>query len=596
MNTATNLSSSVSVANDTPVTVTSPKAKNNVSSTNDKKNGKNFSDILGKAQQQKSDSDQTQDTDKTDVKTLPDDTKDQPKGQSADNLLAEQAVLMVNVASLPNVQILAESNPADLAQPNEQGRSNVKAMSTVDFSKLLQTSTTAASGINLSSLEQLLPKNGEVQISNQDLMNMLNGKNVRSTLTADIAQQSQAGAASDGSKTTVGVGIQNDQKALFNMLNGKLSATSALDQKQALSALSATNLASNPVVSTKTATIDQQQVLPGVSATANLASNPVVSAKMATIAQQQILPTTVEDTQKTAGQVMLNAVTGKTDDSTIPIINTALMEKISKLTSNAASGKPDKKSDVPSTASNADKTTILTKSSLDSVNPMQVVTADAGQSKPNIPMEVSVLEKPVEKISLMVNEAPHDKQQVPANPETKTSPAFEQLFLNSLNTTASAGPAVNAATTESQQLAKYDIPGQIVDQARLIKTTEDTQMVIKLSPEHLGDLTLKVSVANGGAVTASFHSDNAQVRTILENSLIQLKQELEAKGMKVDNVEVYAGLGDFMSNGQNNQTNSQQQNTHFKNQKINLADFEEETGKINLTNGNITEDSVDYRI
>ena len=118
-------------------------------------------------------------------------------------------------------------------------------------------------------------------------------------------------------------------------------------------------------------------------------------------------------------------------------------------------------------------------------------------------------------------------------------------------------------------------------------------MDIKLSPEHLGDLTLKVSVANGGAVTASFHSDNAQVRTMLENSLIQLKQELEAKGMKVDNVEVYAGLGDFMSNGQNNQTNSQQQNTHFKNQKIDLADFEEEAGKINPTNGNITEDSVD---
>jgi hypothetical protein len=581
MNAATKLSSSVPVANDTPVAVLSPNTKSNgnVSSTNDKKNGKKFSDILGKAQQQKSDREQTQDTDKTDIKTSTDDTKSQPEVQSTANLLAEQAVLMVNVAPLPNMQILAESNSTDLAQPNEQGITNVKAMSTVDFSKLLQTSTAAASGINLSSLEQLLPKNGEVQLSNQDLMNMLNGKNIRSTLTAAAGQQSQAGSASAGTKTAVSATIQNDQQALFNMLNGKISATSALDQKQALSGLSATaNLASNPVVSAKTETIDQQQIVPDISINGTPQNGQLA----------------VEDTQKTAGQAMLNAVTGKTDDSMIPL-NTALMEKVSKSTSNTISGKTDKKADVPSTASNADKTTILTKPSLDSINPIHVVAA--GQSKQNVPLEISTLEQPVEKISLMVNETSHDKQQAPTNSETKTSPSFGQLFLNSLNTApTSVGPAANAATTETQQLAKYDIPGQIVDQARLIKTTEDTQMVIKLSPEHLGDLTLKVSVANGGAVTASFHSDNAQVRTILENSLIQLKQELEAKGMKVDNVEVYAGLGDFMSNGQNNQTNSQQQNTHFKNQKIDLADFEEEAGKINPTNGNITEDSVDYRI
>ena len=69
-------------------------------------------------------------------------------------------------------------------------------------------------------------------------------------------------------------------------------------------------------------------------------------------------------------------------------------------------------------------------------------------------------------------------------------------------------------------------------------------MVIKLNPEHLGELTLKVSVTQNGSVNASFHSDNAQVRAVIENSLVQLRQELNNQGLKVDSVEVYAGLAD----------------------------------------------------
>ena len=82
----------------------------------------------------------------------------------------------------------------------------------------------------------------------------------------------------------------------------------------------------------------------------------------------------------------------------------------------------------------------------------------------------------------------------------------------------------------------FDIPGQIVEQARLIRSSENTEMVIRLKPEHLGELTLKVSVSENGAVTASFHSDNAQVRAIIENSLVQLRQELMRKVLAHDGV------------------------------------------------------------
>lgn len=121
--------------------------------------------------------------------------------------------------------------------------------------------------------------------------------------------------------------------------------------------------------------------------------------------------------------------------------------------------------------------------------------------------------------------------------------------------------AVNG--TQSAQKAQpqdFDIPKQIIEQARLIRSAENTQMVIKLRPEHLGELTLKLTVTAEGALNASFHSDNAQVRGIIESSMVQLKQELQEQGIKVDNIDVRTGLADsFLADSQAQQQMYQQQ-------------------------------------
>lgn len=131
-------------------------------------------------------------------------------------------------------------------------------------------------------------------------------------------------------------------------------------------------------------------------------------------------------------------------------------------------------------------------------------------------------------------------QQFPEEPAGSNSVSmFQQSLQESIQ-----GTAAPKAQNVQQPQTDFDIPRQIVDQARLIRRAEDTQMVIKLNPEHLGELTLKVSVTQNGSVNASFHSDNAQVRAVIENSLVQLRQELNNQGLKVDSVEVYAGLAD----------------------------------------------------
>lgn len=161
----------------------------------------------------------------------------------------------------------------------------------------------------------------------------------------------------------------------------------------------------------------------------------------------------------------------------------------------------------------------------------------------------------------------------------------------------------------SQTRADYQINQQIVEQARLLRNAENTEMVIKLNPRHLGDLTLKVAVNSNGGVTATFHTDNAQVRAMLETSMIQLQKELNEQGIKVDSVEVQTGLSDGqLPEGQSQGYYQQQEQQNVRNQQIDLKDFEDDvenlaaepvnkaTEVIRDSEGNKISDGVDYAV
>lgn len=166
-------------------------------------------------------------------------------------------------------------------------------------------------------------------------------------------------------------------------------------------------------------------------------------------------------------------------------------------------------------------------------------------------------------------------------------------------TLAQAEPAA-AAAPQAMPQTDYEVPKQIVDQARLIQRGQDTEMVIHLKPEHLGDLTLRVSVGTDGAVNASFHSNNAEVRTIIENTLVQLRQELNNQGLKVDNVGVYAGLADGgLPQDQGQQQAFQQGSQQHRSTRESAAAFEdgrELAAALAAQEGNTATDGVDYRI
>lgn len=193
-----------------------------------------------------------------------------------------------------------------------------------------------------------------------------------------------------------------------------------------------------------------------------------------------------------------------------------------------------------------------------------------------------------------------NEQQAAATGKSELTP-FGQLLRENI---------VNAKTSVTETAAPapkddFNITQQIIDQAKLIKRAENTEMVIKLNPEHLGELTLKVAVTSNGSVSASFHSDNVQVRTIIENSLVQLRSDLNQQGLKVDQVEVYAGLADGQlpqGEGQGAWQHQQGQQ-HNSNGKVLLngqeyaAEAEEIVDAAGVEDSRANKkDSVDYRI
>lgn len=154
----------------------------------------------------------------------------------------------------------------------------------------------------------------------------------------------------------------------------------------------------------------------------------------------------------------------------------------------------------------------------------------------------------------------------------------------------------------------YNVPKQIVEQARLIRANENTEMVIKLNPEHLGELTLRVSVKGDSGITASFYTDNAQTRAILETSLVQLRQELNDQGFKVDSVEVHTGLTDGQLPEGQSQGQYQQQQQNIRSTQADLKAFEDDADRFSAepqgsmpevirdSEGNEISSGVDYTV
>lgn len=81
------------------------------------------------------------------------------------------------------------------------------------------------------------------------------------------------------------------------------------------------------------------------------------------------------------------------------------------------------------------------------------------------------------------------------------------------------------------------IVNQIVDAARVTLNDQVSTMELMLNPEHLGKVSLSVSLKEG-VVTAQIVAENQTAREAIEGQIVMLKEQLNSQGLKVEAVEV----------------------------------------------------------
>ena len=151
--------------------------------------------------------------------------------------------------------------------------------------------------------------------------------------------------------------------------------------------------------------------------------------------------------------------------------------------------------------------------------------------------------------------------------------AFMQAFDKPIEVTEA--PASVSAGYQSVQAE--DIMNQIMDYMRINLKADTQEMELQLHPASLGTVNVQIA-AKDGAITAHFTTQNEAVRAVIETQLIQLKQQFEEQGIKVDAVEVTVANHEYGQQfSQENEDAAQKQGKSGKGtRRINLDEIDEE--------------------
>lgn len=128
-----------------------------------------------------------------------------------------------------------------------------------------------------------------------------------------------------------------------------------------------------------------------------------------------------------------------------------------------------------------------------------------------------------------------------------------------------------------QSMQTEDIMNQIMDYMKINLKADMQQMELQLHPASLGTVNVQIA-AKDGAITAQFTTQNETVRAVIETQLIQLKNQFEEQGIKVDAVEVTVANHEYgqQFSQDNADTNQKQGKSAKSTRRINLDEIGEE--------------------
>ena len=120
----------------------------------------------------------------------------------------------------------------------------------------------------------------------------------------------------------------------------------------------------------------------------------------------------------------------------------------------------------------------------------------------------------------------------------ETAPKEEQVATGLENFVRNLELAVNETgeVTETQTDVR-EIVYQVVQRIRVQLNPDSSSLEMRLNPENLGRVSINIT-SKAGVMTAEINTENRQAREAIESSLQILKENIEAKGIKVEAVEV----------------------------------------------------------
>ena len=105
------------------------------------------------------------------------------------------------------------------------------------------------------------------------------------------------------------------------------------------------------------------------------------------------------------------------------------------------------------------------------------------------------------------------------------------------------GAGEKAHQLEASAVPLKEVPSvfqRLVREARLLEGHGRQEITLQLEPEKLGRVHLTV-LHQGGAVSARFEVENALARDALQAGLVELRQDLTAHGLRVEELQVLVG-------------------------------------------------------
>ena len=145
------------------------------------------------------------------------------------------------------------------------------------------------------------------------------------------------------------------------------------------------------------------------------------------------------------------------------------------------------------------------------------------------------------------------------NDTTEKSIFTEHTFQQTVQTirTDNITAAPTTAAPHNVVFNTLDIIRQVSEFTRVMYQGDTTSMEMQLNPENLGKIYVQVT-AKEGVVTAHLAVQNEIVKEALENQTIQLRENMNQQGIKVEAVEVTIASHEFERNLEQNQQGSAQ--------------------------------------